>query len=74
MFSEGMMVIPSVWSMICKHDLVTNQVTKYKASLNLHGGNQEMGVNYNETPSFCMDGNSYLPNTDNNEKVEALTN
>ena len=32
-----------------KRDLVTNQVTKYKACLNLHGGKQELGVNYFET-------------------------
>ena len=32
-----------------KRDLVTNQVTKYKACLNLHGGKQELGVNYFKT-------------------------
>ena len=46
---EEVKVIPSVWSMRKKQDLVTNQVTKYKACLKLHGGIQELGVNYYET-------------------------
>ena len=43
---KGVKVIPSVRSMRCKEDLLTNQVTKYKAHLNLHGGKQELGVYY----------------------------
>ena len=35
-------VIPSVWSMRRKRNLTTNEVTKYKSRLNLHGGKQVM--------------------------------
>jgi len=42
-------VLPSVWSMRRKRDITTNEVKKYKARLNLHGGKQEFGANYYET-------------------------
>jgi hypothetical protein len=32
-----------------KQDLTTGKVTKHKARLNLHGGNQEFGMNYYDT-------------------------
>lgn len=41
--------VPSVWSMRRKRDLTTNEVKKYKARLNVHGGKQTYGVNYFET-------------------------
>ena len=31
-------LIPSVWAMRRKRNLVTNEITKYKARLNIHGG------------------------------------
>ena len=37
--------------MRCKQDLVTNEITKRKDCLNLHGGMQELGVNYFATYS-----------------------
>ena len=46
---EGVTPVPSVWAMRQKRNLTTNEVTKYKARLNLHGGKQELGVNYYET-------------------------
>ena len=42
-------VIPSVWAMRQKRNLTTNEITKYKARLNVHGGKQTFGVNYFET-------------------------
>ena len=42
-------VVPSVWALRRKRNLVTNEITKYKARLNLHGGKQVYGVNYYET-------------------------
>ena len=42
-------VVPSVWSMRRKRNLTTNEITKYKARLNVHGGKQTFGVNYFET-------------------------
>jgi hypothetical protein len=39
-------VLPSVWPMHCKRDITTNEIKKYKACLNLHGGKQEFGTNY----------------------------
>ena len=41
--------MPSVWALRRKQNLTTNEVTKYKARLNLHGGKQEFGVNYFDT-------------------------
>ena len=41
--------VPSVWAMRRKRDLTTNEVKKYKARLNVHGGKQTYGVNYFET-------------------------
>ncbi len=32
-----------------KHNLITNEITKHKARLNLHGGKQAYGMNYYET-------------------------
>jgi hypothetical protein len=32
-----------------KRDITTNQIKKYKARLNLHGGKQVFGMNYYET-------------------------
>jgi hypothetical protein len=42
-------VLPSVWSLHCKRDITTNEIKKYKARLNLHGGKHEYGMNYYET-------------------------
>ena len=42
-------VVPSVWAMRRKRDITTNEVKKYKARLNLHGGKQVYGMNYYET-------------------------
>jgi hypothetical protein len=42
-------IVPSVWAMRRKRNLITNEITKYKARLNLHGGKQVFGMNYFET-------------------------
>jgi Reverse transcriptase (RNA-dependent DNA polymerase) len=42
-------VLPAVWAMRRKRDIATQQVYKWKARLNIHGGKQEKGVNYWET-------------------------
>ena len=39
-------ILPSVWSMQKKRNIVTNEITKYKARLNVHGGKQDFGENY----------------------------
>jgi hypothetical protein len=46
---EDAQVVPSVWSMRRKRNLTTNEITKHKARLNLHGGKQFFGMNYFET-------------------------
>ena len=46
---EGHEALPSVWAMRRKRDLSTNEVTKHKARLNIHGGKQQFGVNYYDT-------------------------
>ncbi|KAL3786278.1 hypothetical protein HJC23_005356 [Cyclotella cryptica] len=42
-------VIPSVWAMRRKRDLMINEILKYKSRLNLHGGKQVYRMNYFET-------------------------
>ena len=42
-------VIPAVWAMRRKRDITTNEITKYKARLNINGGKQVYGLNYYET-------------------------
>jgi hypothetical protein len=46
---QDVQIVPSVWSMRCKHDLTTNEIKSHKARLNLHGGKQIYGMNYYET-------------------------
>jgi len=46
---EDVQVVPSVWSLRRKRNLTTNEITKYKARLNLHGGEHIFGMNYFET-------------------------
>ena len=47
----GTKVLDSVWSMKRKRDILTRKIIKWKARLNVHGGQQEQGVNYFETYS-----------------------
>jgi hypothetical protein len=46
---ENVQIVPSVWSLQCKCDLITNKVKSHKARLNLHGQKQVYGMNYFET-------------------------
>ena len=46
--SEGKKVMDSVWAMKRKRNIVTNEIYKWKARLNLHGGQQEYAVNFYE--------------------------
>jgi hypothetical protein len=46
---DGTKVLPSVWSMKRKRRILTREIYKWKARLNLHGGKQELGINYWET-------------------------
>ena len=46
---EGVKVLDSVWAMRRKRRIKTKEVYKWKARLNIHGGQQEYGVNYWET-------------------------
>ena len=42
---KNLEIVPSVWAMCHKCSLTTNEVTKYKARLNIHGGKQTYGIN-----------------------------
>jgi len=42
-------ILDSVWSMKRKRNILTRQVYKWKARLNVHGGQQEYAVNFYET-------------------------
>ena len=46
---KGIKILDCVWSMKRKRRLLTNEVYKHKARLNIHGGQQELGVNYWES-------------------------
>jgi Reverse transcriptase (RNA-dependent DNA polymerase) len=46
---DGVKVLPAVWAMRRKRRIATQEVYKWKARLNIHGGKQEHGVNYWET-------------------------
>ena len=48
---KGTKILDSVWAMKRKRDIRTQQVYKYKARLNIHGGQQEYGVHYTNTYS-----------------------
>ena len=48
---KGEKVLDSVWAMRRKRNILTGKIYKWKARLNLHGGQQEFGVNYYETYS-----------------------
>jgi hypothetical protein len=39
-------VLPAVWEMRRKRDIDTRKVYKWKALINIHGGKQELGVNF----------------------------
>jgi Reverse transcriptase (RNA-dependent DNA polymerase) len=47
----GTKVLPAVWAMRRKRRIATQEVYKWKARPNLHGGKQEYGLNYRETYS-----------------------
>ena len=46
---KGTKLIDMVWSMRCKRRINTQEVYKWKAHLNVHGGQQEHGVDYWDT-------------------------
>ena len=47
-------VMDSVWSMKRKWDNKTRKIHEHKARLNVHGGQQEFGVNYFQTYSLVF--------------------
>ena len=46
---EGEKVMDAVWAMKRKRNKLPGEVYKWKARLNLHGGQQEFGIHYEET-------------------------
>jgi hypothetical protein len=49
---DSTIILPAVWSMKCKRRIQSNEVYKWKARLNLHGGKQVKDVHYWETYFF----------------------
>ena len=47
-------IIDSVWAMKRKRDIKTRKVYKWKARLNIHGGQHELGKDYFETHSLVV--------------------
>jgi hypothetical protein len=54
----GKKVLPAVWAMKRKRRIATQEVYKWKARLNIHGGKQTKGVDYWETYSPMVTWNS----------------
>jgi hypothetical protein len=46
---KGTKVLDYVWSMKRKRRLLTNEIYKHKARLNIHGGQQQYGINFWDT-------------------------
>ena len=46
---EGATVLPAVWQMKRKRDIMTRQIKKYKARLNLDGSKMKQGQHYDQT-------------------------
>ena len=46
---KGVRVLDSVWAMRRKRKIMTGEIYKWKARLNVHGGQQEKGITYWET-------------------------
>jgi hypothetical protein len=46
--------LQAVWAMKCKHIPGSSLISKYKARLNAHGGQQEEGVNYWDTYALAV--------------------
>jgi hypothetical protein len=44
-------VLPTVWSMKCKHHISTREVYKWKARLTIDGSKQQYGLHYDQTYS-----------------------
>ena len=55
---EGQVVLPAVWQMKRKRDVMTGAIKKYKARLNIDGSRMRHGVHYNETYSPVASWNS----------------
>ena len=55
---KGTKVIDSVWSMKRKRDIRTREIKRYKARLNIHGGQQEYGVHFTDTYSPVVNWSS----------------
>jgi hypothetical protein len=49
--TQGIKVLDSVWAMKRKRDILTRKLLKYKARLNVHGGQQGYAVNFFKTYS-----------------------
>ena len=43
---KGNKVLDAVWSVQCKHLIESQKIYKWKACLNVHGGQQVHGINY----------------------------
>ena len=48
---KGVRILDAVWAMRRKRNIKTREIYKWKARLNVHGGQQEKGVNFWETYS-----------------------
>ena len=46
---KGHKALPALWAMRRKRRIDTQEVYKWKAKINLHGGRQQKGVNYWDT-------------------------
>ena len=47
--SEGTDILPYMWSIQIKRNIITNEIAKYMAHMNVHGGKQTFGEKYFDT-------------------------
>ena len=55
---EGATVLPAVWQMKRKRDILTRKIKKYKARLNIDGSRMRHGVHYDQTYAPVASWNS----------------
>ena len=55
-------LIPAVWAMQRKRNLLSNEITKYKARFNFHGGKQ--GIECYTDANFCSNWNKMFAEID----------
>ena len=68
---KGTKVLEAIWSMRRKHHIESQEIYKWKARLNVHGGQQVHGINY--WASSCMASDTILLHPLHHPRLENTT-